>query len=67
MTERKDALPLPLLVARIGADDEHDAPPLDDLALFTHATNAGADLHVQTRKSGPPADRPEAVLWSPRV
>ena len=32
---------------RVGADDEHDAPALDDLALVTHAANAGADLHVQ--------------------
>jgi hypothetical protein len=67
MGMKKDALPLPLLVPRIGADDEHNAPPLDDFALFTHATNAGADLHVRTRKTNPPADRPEAIWWSPRV
>jgi hypothetical protein len=34
-------------MSRIRADDEHDAPPLDDLALLTHATNASADLHIQ--------------------
>jgi hypothetical protein len=32
-------------VARILADDEHDAATTDDLALVADATNAGANLH----------------------
>jgi hypothetical protein len=37
--------PLPLLVAGIGADHEHDAATPDDLALLAHTTDAGANLH----------------------
>jgi len=40
---------LPLLVAGVLADDEHDAPALDDLALVAHATNAGTNLHDDAR------------------
>jgi hypothetical protein len=39
---------LPLLVAGIGADDEHHSTTADDLALVAHATNAGANLHGDT-------------------
>ena len=46
--------PLPLLVAGIGADDEHDAAASNDLAFFTHATDAGANLHTRTRGGGLP-------------
>jgi hypothetical protein len=40
---------LPLLVAGIGANHEHDASTPDDLALLTHATNAGANFHSRVR------------------
>jgi hypothetical protein len=37
---------LTLLVAGIAlANDKHDAPAADDLALFANAFYAGADLH----------------------
>ena len=36
---------LPLLVARIGADDEHDAAAADDLAILTNASNAASYFH----------------------
>jgi len=49
--------PLPLLVPRIRTDHEDDATAPDDLALITHATNAGADLHGRTREQRP--GRPE--------
>lgn len=44
--------PLPLLVPGVGADHEDDATAPDDLALFTHPTDAGADLHGRTRDDG---------------
>jgi len=46
--------PLPLLVTGIGAHDEYDASTPHDLALFTHATNAGANLHTQARGDSRP-------------
>lgn len=46
--------PLPLLMAGIGADDEYDAAATDNLALFTHATDAGANLHTGARGGGRP-------------
>jgi len=39
------SLALPLLVARVGADDANDALALDDLALRADGFDAGADLH----------------------
>jgi len=44
--------PLPLLVTGIGADHEDDAAAPDDLALLTHAADAGANLHGRTRDDG---------------
>lgn len=36
----------------VGADHEDDATAPDDLALFTHPTDASADLHGRTRDNG---------------
>jgi hypothetical protein len=36
---------LSLLVSRIGAHDEHNAPAANDLAVFADAFDAGTDLH----------------------
>jgi hypothetical protein len=44
--------PLPLLVPRVSADHEYDAAASNDLALLTHATDAGANLHGRTRDDG---------------
>jgi hypothetical protein len=45
-------LTLPLLVARIGADDVDDALAPHDLTMFTNSLDAGANLHG-TRPIGP--------------
>ena len=42
-------LPLPLFVARISADNKDDTSPSNNLALFTHSANAGANLHTTAR------------------
>ena len=38
----------------IGAHHEHNAAAADDFALFTHATDAGANLHTGVRGDGRP-------------
>jgi hypothetical protein len=44
-------LPLALLMPGVGAHDVHDAAPADNLALFTHASNAGPNLHGTLRRA----------------
>src|ERR1700754_3779116 len=44
---RAIALPLPLLVAGVGADHEHPAVPPDDLALLAHRLDRGTYLHAE--------------------
>jgi len=41
-------------MARISAHDDHNATAADNLALITHATDAGANLHEQVRGDGRP-------------
>jgi hypothetical protein len=43
-----DALTLPLLVAGIAADDEHNAATTYNLALVANTLNAGFDFHDDT-------------------
>src|SRR3954447_2020926 len=42
---RAIALPLPLLVARVGADDQHRSMAADDLALLAHRLDRRSYLH----------------------
>jgi len=42
-------LTLPLFVAGVRANDDHHATAADNLALITHAADAGANLHGQDR------------------
>jgi hypothetical protein len=46
-------LPLALLVARVGADDEHPAVAADDLALLTHRLDRRSYLHGPFRLDDP--------------
>jgi hypothetical protein len=39
-------LALPLLVARVGADDAHRAVAADHLALLAHLLHRGTDFHA---------------------
>jgi hypothetical protein len=39
-------------MAGVLANDDHHATTADDLALITHATDAGANLHGQVRGDG---------------
>src|SRR5690349_25175433 len=50
-------LPLPLLVAGIGTDDQHRSVAADDLALLAHGLDRRSDLHDSFRKEGDPAPR----------
>jgi hypothetical protein len=40
-------LPLPLLVAGVGADNEHPPVAADDLALLAHRLDRGTYLHAE--------------------
>ena len=42
---RAEPLALPLLVARVAADDANDALALDDLALGADGFDAGSNFH----------------------
>jgi hypothetical protein len=46
--------PLPLFVAGISTDDEHNASATDNLTFLTDATDAGANLHTRVRGDGRP-------------
>jgi hypothetical protein len=41
-------LPLPLLVSRVAADDQHVSVPADDPALLAHGFHARSNLHWET-------------------
>jgi hypothetical protein len=45
------ALPLPLLVTGVLADDEHRTVTADDLALFAHRLDRSSDLHRSAIRS----------------
>ena len=45
-------LALPLLVARVRADDAHDSATSDDFAVLADATDACSDLHDNSRWLG---------------
>jgi hypothetical protein len=59
--------PLPLLVAGIGADHEHDAAAPDDLALLAHAANAGANLHGHSWTPTATLQGNRGIQGSPRL
>jgi hypothetical protein len=42
---------LALFVARVAADDVHDAAAADDLAFIANSLNAGFDFHGDTRQA----------------
>jgi len=49
VTINPSPLTLPLFVAGVRANDDHHATAADNLALITHAADAGANLHGQVR------------------
>src|SRR5437899_667341 len=56
-------LPLPLLVARVRADDHHDAAATDHLALLAHLADARTYLHRSSVSQGV-AIRPDGQMGS---
>jgi len=65
VTINPSPLTLPLLVAGVRANDDHHATAADNLALITHAADAGANLHGQVRGGGHHAFDRNRMLGKP--
>ena len=65
VTTNPSPLTLPLLVAGVRANNDHHPAAADNLALITHATDAGANLHGQVRGDDHHAFNRNGILGEP--
>src|SRR3712207_8189536 len=60
-------LALALLVARVRADDQHAAVPLDHAAAVAHRLDGRSDLHRTTRRPRRSGGEPRGVIVAKSV